>query len=157
MTNQTSRSVGAGGGDYSMEEPVELRMSDGSYRTPDPNQAVTSPLIDRPNKPSISVEPSKPKAIKFSITPKWATNFIRGRIPNVRGIYASTTITEGSGWQMTSAEGDTYIVSVIDWNNCIDTVVTEMLDLKTETSELMFSDHNIEDDPILGPLMALVT
>jgi|APSaa5957512535_1039671.scaffolds.fasta_scaffold132076_2 hypothetical protein len=157
MTNQTSRSVGAGGGDYSMEQPVELRMSDGSYQAIDPNQIVVSAPVDTPKEAPTPVEPSKPKAIKFSITPQWTMDFVRGRIPNVQGIYASTTIAEGGGWQMSSGEGDTYIVSVVDWNNCIDIVTGKLRDLKTETSQLMFSDHDIADDPILGPLMALVT
>ena len=157
MNNQTSRSVGAGGGDFSMEQPVELRMSDGSYKAIDPNQPVASPPLDMPKETPTPVEASKPKAIKFTITPQWTMDFVRGRIPNVQGIYASTTIAQGGGWQMSSGGGDTYIVSVLDWNNCVDIVTGKLHELKTETSQLMFSDHDIEDDPILGPLMALVT
>ena len=166
MNKETTRAIGAGGGDYSMEQPVELRMADGSYQTIDPNQPVVDVSAPIPKKKSAPEETvykvesdpiDKPKAIKFSLTPQWTMDFVRGRVHNVRGIYASTTIAEGGGWQLSYGDGHTYIVSVVDWNSCIDIVADKLHDMKTESSQLMFSEHDLEDDPVLGPLIALVT
>ena len=81
---------------------------------------------------------------------------MRGRIENVGGIYASTTIMDGSGWAMSDGISTSYIVSVGDWNACIGEASDKLRNLSVESSQLMFSEHTIEDDPILGPLIALV-
>tara|TARA_R100000808_G_scaffold7223_2_gene21342 strand:- start:3728 stop:4150 length:423 start_codon:yes stop_codon:yes gene_type:complete len=139
-------------------------MSDGSYQSVDMSQPVVdaSPPKQTNNEKKLSKQTfEKPTADRFKMTSEWLMGVIRGTTVT-GGVYVSSTINDGGGWRIVgSEEGSTYmpsfIVSIDDWNRCLQEVCVELAkSLHVEASAMRFADHDIEDDPVLGPLVALM-
>ena len=148
-------SVGTIPVDYAGEAQVQLRMSDGSYAPVDPNKSVVAIPEEEPKEKTKTED--KPRAEKFKVSIEWVSDVMCGKVPT-GGVYVSTTLASGGGGKIGGGDEARYIVPIDDWNSHLKEAATYLYNtMRAESSVMRLSDNEIEDDPILGPLVALVT
>ena len=72
------------------------------------------------------------------------------------GVYVSSSLQTTHGWFIDRPDGGVYLISVSDWIAGHTEALHQVESLSLESNRLHFATTSLDEDPVLGPLLAML-